>query len=248
MKHTLLCFAIATALVSMDRAHASGGVETRPVRILPVGDSITQGGKRERAEHTYRLALQRLLRERGIGYDFIGSRTAGLHADGVWPDVADGVPFDPDHEGYYGAKTASVCARVTQALPSYPAPPDIVLIHLGTNDQKSRDFEADCIAPLRRLIQTLREANSNVAILLGHLNFNGSEGASTLRPLVEKLAVEMHTPLSPVITVHHYRGWNEKPKQEQSDTFDWAHPNPSGQLKMARAWLDAMAARLPGAP
>jgi hypothetical protein len=111
-------------------------VRERPLRILCVGDSITQGGKRSQPEHTYRLPLQILLRERRIAFDFIGSRQKGLHEDVTWPEIAEGVPFDPDHEGYYGNKTEAVCGKVKEAFTGYTVYPDIVLVHLGTNDQK----------------------------------------------------------------------------------------------------------------
>ncbi len=214
--------------------------KVRPIRILPVGDSITQGGKRDRAEYTYRLPLQRLLRAEGVAYDFIGSRQAGLQPEATWPEVVKGVPFDPDHEGYYGAKTSLACSRVEQALKGYAEVPDFVLIHLGTNDQKSKNFAVDVIEPLRKLCARLRERNPGLVILRGHMNFNKAEGALVLRPLVEALAQELSTPKSPVVTVHHYRGWQEHPSEPGSDTFDWAHPNEVGQGKMAQAWLEAM--------
>jgi lysophospholipase L1-like esterase len=211
-----------------------------PLRILAVGDSITQGGKRGRDEFTYRYPLQRLLNDAGVGFDFVGTRKSGLHEDAVWPEVAPGLPFDLDHEGYYGRKTAYVSARVSEALPLLPAAPNVVLIHLGTNDQNSADPAAEVVAPLRNLIGALRAREPKVAVFLGHLNFNDSKGGNALRPLVEALADELSTADSPVVTVHHYRGWTEKPRLPDSDTFDWAHPNPKGQEKMARAWFAAM--------
>jgi lysophospholipase L1-like esterase len=214
--------------------------ETRPVRLLAVGDSITQGGKREREEYTYRLPLQRMLADCGVSFDFLGSRKVGLHEDAVWPELAPGLPFDPDHEGFYGRKTAHVCGKVLEALPTYAEAPDFVLVHLGTNDQKSPDMPGEVIEPLRRLVLGLRERNPSVHVLLGHLNFNDAEGATKLRPLLDALARELDLPASRVVTVAHYQGWNEKPRHPESDTFDWAHPNPRGQEKMARAWLGSL--------
>ena len=48
------------------------------------------------------------------------------------------------------------------------------------------------------------------------------------------------TTKSPVITVHHYKGRIENPDKKNSDTFDWAHPNPRGQKKMAVKWYESM--------
>ena len=82
------------------------------LKILALGDSITQGGKRDREEYSYRLPLQMILHREKIPYDFIGSRSSGLHKEAQWPDVAEGVSFDPHHEGYYGNSTANLFAQV----------------------------------------------------------------------------------------------------------------------------------------
>jgi lysophospholipase L1-like esterase len=205
-----------------------------------MGDSITQGGKNSQKEYTYRLPLQMLLRQNGIAYDFIGSRQKGLNEDATWPDVAEGVPFDPDHEGYYGNKTADVCRKVKLAFADYKVFPDIVLIHLGTNDQKSPNPDSAVGAPLRDFIAFARENNPRTVFLLGHLNFNNSTAANQIREVIEKLVADMNTKRSPVQTVHHYRNWHEKPDDVYSDTYDWAHPNLKGQEKMALNWFAAM--------
>lgn len=217
-----------------------GNTQKDPVRILAVGDSITQGGKKVQQEFTYRLPLQVLLHESGIAYDFIGSRQKGLDEGVTWPGVADGVPFDPDHEGYYGNKTADVARKVKAAFATYPVAPDIVLIHLGTNDQKNGDYANTVGAPLKDLIKFIRGKNPKAVFLLGHLNFNTSPAANQIREIVEKLAKEMSTTQSPVQTVHHYQNWREKPEDLYTDTYDWAHPNLKGQEKMALNWFKAM--------
>lgn len=226
---------------TLSLAFAKEASQPKPYRILCVGDSITQGGRTDREEYTYRLPLQRLLNEAGVKYDFVGSRKTGLNPDALWPDVAKDIPFDPDHEGYYGAKTQEALAKVMAAWNDKTPPPDAVLIHLGTNDQGNTPHEETVQKPLREFIAFLRTKNPKVVILLGHLNFNYSKGANSIRPLVENLAIETNTKESPVVTVLHYKGWFEKPDTPpQSDTFDWAHPNPQGQMKMAKAWLDAL--------
>ena len=216
-----------------------------PIRILCVGDSITQGGKEDRPEYTYRYPLQQKLYAAGIPFDFIGSRQTGLQPGATWPEIAPGIPFDPDHEGYYGNKTADVVHQVEAAWSDTSPAPDFVLIHLGTNDQKAEDHAASVQAPLREFIGFLRSQNPRVVILLGHLNFNDSAGAFTIRPLVQTLAEELTTPDAPIITVAHYKGWQEKPDAPGADTFDWAHPNPQGQEKMATHWFAAFQPYLP---
>ena len=67
-----------------------------PVRIICIGDSITQGGRRDRDEFTYRWPLFNLLASHGLKFDFIGTRTAGLQPEATWPDSPIGFPFDPE--------------------------------------------------------------------------------------------------------------------------------------------------------
>lgn len=218
-------------------AGAATAAGAEPVRIVCIGDSITQGGRADREEWTYRLPLFGMLRDAGVKFDFVGSRTAGLQPNAKWPDWK-GTPFDADHEGYYGAKTAQVRDHLKDTLPKF-APPDIALIHLGTNDQGAADHTADVVKPLEEIIALLRARNPKVAVVVGHLNFNGG-AAVKIRPLVDDMAKRLSTAASPVVTVHHYKGWKEDPKAAGTDTFDWAHPNPQGQKKMAEAWYAAM--------
>ncbi|MBD2078276.1 G-D-S-L family lipolytic protein [Phormidium sp. FACHB-592] len=229
------------------------GAAPRPVHILPLGDSITQGGRTDREEYTYRLPLQRLLIEAGVPFVFIGSMRTGLQPEATWPAVAPGVQFDRHHEGHYGWKTAAVRDQLATWLPLY-ACPDIVLIHLGTNDQEAANSTANAVeakalltqaivAPLEDIIGILRTRNPKVLILVGHLNFD-SDTARQIRSLVESMASRLSTPASPIRTVPHYLGFRAAPGPG-SDTFDWAHPNPQGQQKMALAWFKAMKSYLP---
>src|SRR4028118_531294 len=225
----LLCSAL---FVGMSPADAEA------IDILPIGDSITQGGRADRAEYTYRYPLFWKLREAGYDVNFIGSLRTGLNGDAKWPDK-NGVPFDLDHEGHYGWKTAAVRDNLAKWSGSWGAAPDIALIHLGTNDQDSKDFNADIVQPLKDMVTFLRSKNPRVAVLIGHLNFNGGN-ATVIRPLVEAMAKQVSTTESPVMTVATYEGWIENPDQAESDTFDWAHPNERGQVKLADKWLAAM--------
>jgi hypothetical protein len=213
-------------------------VEVETIYILPLGDSITQGGKINREEYTYRFPLFCMLKDAGIDFDFIGSLKTGLHKEAKWPDYK-GESFDLDHEGHYGWKTGMVRNYLEEWMKAWAALPDIVLMHLGTNDQNSTDYNQSIVTPIKDMVKMLRRMNPKVVVLVGHLNFN-SESFFDIREQVEKMALEITTPESLVITVHHYQNWNEDPKHIKTDTFDWAHPNPQGQHKMAEKWFKAM--------
>jgi lysophospholipase L1-like esterase len=233
-------------LAAMDASLAENAAETatakqggaRTIHILPLGDSITQGGRNDRPEYTYRYPLYFMLKEAGYDVDFIGSMKQGINADAVWPDK-NGIPFDPDHEGHYGWKTVEVRDQLPEWIARYPVPPDIVLIDLGSNDEGAADYQTAIVQPLKDIVALLRKKNPDVTVLLGHFLSNGRK-ARSIRPLLEQVARETSTPASPVTTVLHYKGWYENPALPYTDTFDWAHPNPSGQQKMAANYFKAM--------
>jgi len=211
-----------------------------PVRILPLGDSITQGGAKP-DEYTYRLPLFRMLKDAGVNFDFVGSRQQGLKGDFEWPRI-DGEPFDTDHEGVYGIRTAKALARLPEAMKKWDETPDIAIIHLGTNDLKSPEtFHEDVIVPLRDIVGLLRRGNPEVVVLLSHLHWP-SGPAGNLRERVEALAAGLDSDLSPVRTVSYQDGFETKPG---TDLLDGAHPGPSGSEKMARAYFEAMQPWLP---
>lgn len=227
----------------------AGSLPADSIRILPLGDSITQGGRKIRAEYTYRFPLQKMLIDGHYDTQFIGSMNTGLDPDFKWPDI-NGKSFQMNHEGHYGWKTAAVRDHLADWMKTYPHPADIVLIHLGTNDQdaaknatdkdqRKKLYQKTITEPLTDIIKMLREKNPNVVVLVGHLNFNGGS-ALEIRPLVDQMAMEVSNERSPVITVATYQGWHEDPKLPDTDTFDWAHPNPQGQAKLAKAYFDVM--------
>jgi lysophospholipase L1-like esterase len=234
-----LAAAVAVAVVVVAALSAMPErAAARTIRIVPIGDSITQGGRADRAEYTYRYPLFWQLRQAGYDVDFLGSQRGGLQGEAKWPDK-NGVAFDLDHEGHYGWKTAAVRDKLPEWSKAWSGVPDIALIHLGTNDQGATDFNTDIVKPLQDMVTLLRSKNPRVAVFIAHLNFNGGK-ALEIRALVEAMARGISTTQSPVATVHHYENWVENPDQAGTDTFDWAHPNPQGQAKMADKWLAAM--------
>ena len=100
-----------------------------PIKIMPVGNSITAG------EHYrypalekrtgYRKDLYWMLIDAGYDVDFVGSQQHGIRSedDTNW--------YDWNNEAYPGWKIPDISKKVETALPTYK--PDILLIHVGTN-------------------------------------------------------------------------------------------------------------------
>ena len=188
------------------------------IRIMPIGDSITQGGNIKQ-EYTYRYFLYKLLKEKGYKVNFVGSRKSGLKNNFVWPNN-----FDSDHEGYYGQKTAYVANSVVKNLRSLE-PVDWAVIYLGTNDREI--VESLITDPLKNIIHRLREKNPNINILL--VQIPGWRNIK-IHFLIWKLSLELNSINSNVITLPLYIKWDK-----DKYTFDGAHPNPAGQSVLAKS-------------
>lgn len=223
---TLRCTAAGLALWAGAVASAAP-----TVKILPIGDSITQGGHLG-DEYTYRLPLSELLQQEGLQADYLGTRTAGLDPAFQWPAW-----FDADHEGYYGQTTREVVRQVEAHLPALDAP-DIALVHLGTNDSGWRSGN-DVVAPLKSLIGELRRQNPRVAVLVALPAKGLRAGGGLLRWELRLMALGASTRESPVVTV------DQSSDAQRQATFDGVHPSPDGQRQMAGHWLQAMQAFLP---
>lgn len=132
----------------------------QPLRILPLGDSITRGsylaqqdGKATGLPHPdgggWRKALQAKLRATGIAYDFVGELNyAAFGRDGVVDPQ-----FDSDHHGLAGFSNARL---LTGGL--VPTPPD-VLAALGVKA---------VIVP--GLVEVLKKHRPDVILLLSGAN------------------------------------------------------------------------------
>ncbi|HWH69765.1 MAG TPA: hypothetical protein VNT26_10290, partial [Candidatus Sulfotelmatobacter sp.] len=97
------------------------GAQSTPVRIMPLGDSITSSID---GQASYRYWLWKRLQAAGFNVDFVGTLWGvGDGASGIYPD------FDQDHEGHPGATTDDILNSIS----SWAAQdqPDVVLLLIG---------------------------------------------------------------------------------------------------------------------
>ncbi|MFK8137004.1 MAG: SGNH/GDSL hydrolase family protein [Bdellovibrionales bacterium] len=98
-------------------------------RVLAVGDSITEGNRGYGG--TWRRSLCNEFRKNGFNVNFVGSKqyVKGVSScnDGAYCD------FDSNHEGYSGQPSKVVFEKLSLVIDDFEVP-DLVLIHLGTND------------------------------------------------------------------------------------------------------------------
>ncbi len=203
-----------------------------PLRILALGDSITQGNK---DNQSYRYQLWKKLVSANVNMDFVGSMRTADGTDPVWPDF-NGKAFDRDHEGHWGWRVDQILGILGARLTLYM--PDVVLLHLGHNDLNQGQDVAQTAEELRQVIAVLRARNPVIKVLLAKLIptlFAFNTGIIELNRKIEELAATESTPASPVRLVDQFSGFNPT-----NNTIDGVHPNTVGEEKMAQRWFDAL--------
>ena len=212
----------------------TGGVTVPPrLCLLPLGDSITQSNN---THLSYRYPLWEDLVAAGYEFDFVGSMNTNFGGSPTYPNPS----FDRDHEGHWGWRVDEINAQIEGWLGGYT--PDVVLMHLGTNDAFQNQSTDSTIAELTDLIGMLRADNERVVILLAKLipSTNSQSNLDALNARFDALAASLTTATSPVVIVDQASGFDAN-----ADTFDGIHPDEGGEQKMATKWLEALAANWP---
>jgi lysophospholipase L1-like esterase len=201
---------------------------------MPLGDSITSG---DNVYGTYRSWLWNDLFEARYNVDFVGSQV------GVYGGPPVPSNFDLDHEGHHGWTANQMVPFVAGWATS--AVPDVVLMHLGTNDLLTGLPVFTIISDLQQIITDLRQGNPNVTVLLAQIIPSTAPNLLGTIPLLNMqipgLAAAMTTPTSTVVPVDQWSGFNPV-----LETYDGLHPHALGNRKIASRWLTALGPHLGG--
>lgn len=206
----------------------NAAIAARPIRIMPLGDSITQSNK----DHSsYRRPLWQKLRAAGYNVDFVGSQRA--HYQGPAPKT----DFDLDHEGHWGWRVDTVLTQLSTWAKA--ARPDIVLVHLGTNDIAQQQDIKSTVDELAQVVKVLRQTNPRVKVVLAQIIplWGKEQLCRELNAQILLLSQRLSTARSPVRVADQFTGFQPEPNK---DTFDGAHPNASGEQKMADRWFTVL--------
>ena len=224
---TMLAAAVAFAVATVPSASAA-----TPVRIMPLGDSITGSPGCWRA-----LLWNRLQSAGHTDIDFVGT----LGPQGC------GVPYDGENEGHGGFLATNV-ADQNQLVPWLAATlPDIVIMHFGTNDVWSSRPTATILAAFTKLVGQMRASNPNMKIIVAKIipmaasacGTGCPERAIDLNNAIPGWAASQSTSQSPITVVDQWTGFSTT-----TDTYDGVHPNAAGDQKISDKWFPALTAAL----
>ncbi|WP_250008743.1 SGNH/GDSL hydrolase family protein [Actinoplanes sp. M2I2] len=222
----------AAAIAGPDTAAVSAAdPSSGALKVMPLGDSITWGsgsadsrvGNRTGAPTAsgYRIDLRNRLEAAGLNVDFVGSQQAG-------PAGAD-----RDNEGHPGWRIDQIAANVDGWLATYQ--PDVILLHIGTNDlAQNRSVDASA-ARLSALIDQIRAARPYADVFVqqlvqGHVEPYKSRIAAYNKRIPGVVAGK--DPRVRLVDQSSIGGLSE---------FDNLHPNDDGYAKMAYNLYRAMA-------
>ncbi len=198
------------------------------IRILPLGDSITQADQRHMS---YRFWLWQSLSTAGLAVDFVGTNASNHEGNPAFPD-----DFDRNHQGHWGWRTDQVLAQLPEWLQHYQA--DYVLLHLGTNDCLQGQPVQETVSELKAIVRTLQRHNPSMSIVLfplGPSSWQGSACLDSLNQRVQESVNAWRTETSVVRIA-------SAPKQfdVEKHTYDGLHPNEAGEKLLAQAWQAAI--------
>lgn len=225
---------------------ALGNVRARaePLRVMPLGDSITlgypfqsAGGYRTRLWQNFGSSAERL--------DFLGSRNDGP------PELGD-----KNHEGHSGftiAREPGIPAgNLTDRIPLYLGPtvnPDVILLMIGSNDINFNYRASGAPDRLDHLISLISDpilgAKPNAKLIVASIppiNDGDPTYQSTPTDFDRNLrAMAFNAAIPCIVAAHRARGegvffLDMNSQMTIADLADGLHPTMAGYHKMADAW------------
>ncbi len=200
------------------RAGAAGSA-LAPVRMMPLGDSITDGFN---VPGGYRVDLWQKFLAGGQQVDFVGSASNGPSS-----------LTDKNHEGHSGWTIAQIDSNISGWLATYQ--PGTILLHIGTNDIYGSDPNG---APnrLATLVNRITTQAPNTVLFVATI-VPVSFADSTVRAFNSQIPGIVQSQANAGKKVHLVDMYS---RLTTADLADGVHPNAGGYSKMATAWYEAL--------
>jgi hypothetical protein len=127
-------------------------VESKVIRYMPFGDSITDYG-------CWRAWIGQNFKQSGYSVDFVGSIRSNT--------TCNNLDWDRDHEGHPGYQAINIVSQ--NQLPGWlkQNPADVMTMHLGTNDILLGNHKTgDIITAFGKLVDQMRDSNPAMRIIV----------------------------------------------------------------------------------
>lgn len=193
---------------------------------MPLGDSITG------LPGCWRAYLWQKLQAANItNIDFVGSLKNEPNACGF--------AFDDNNEGHGGFQAVNIANQ--NLLPPWlsTAQPDVVTVHLGTNDIVHNVTTSNIITAFGKLVDQMRASNPRMVIIVAQIIPmyyppipECPQRVIDLNAAIAKWAPTKSTLNSPITVVDQWTGFNDT-----TMTLEGIHPNDIGSRRMADVWF-----------
>ncbi|KYF93814.1 hypothetical protein BE17_25095 [Sorangium cellulosum] len=207
-----------------------------PCKIMPFGDSITQGFN---VAGGYRAPLFHLALEADRDITFVGS------ASDYSVPMVDGVTFPKNHEGHGGwtiEGNNGIAKLVGTSIPNYQ--PNIITLMIGTNDINGNINLADAPNRLGKLLDSIFMRDPNILVVLAQIVPTRTDGTNNaimaynaaMPDLVStRVSMGQH-----IVLVDMYTAFTNDTNYRQTLLGDNLHPNQAGYNRMAEVWFEAL--------
>lgn len=213
------------SLVALPASSLDTSTALPALRILALGDSITYGFN-QRPSNSYRRFLQCSLSTSGIATTYIGSL-----ASGDWTNNAN--------DGFVSQEIDEIGVSASSTLAQIP-PPNLVLLHAGSNDILHSVDTSTAPERLGTLIDSVIAA-TGASVLVAKIIRLG-EGYEEFNSLVDAY----NAAIPAIVAARVAEGKkvavvDMSGDVEASELIDGIHPRAAGYRKMATAWSAGLA-------
>ncbi|KAI4626344.1 uncharacterized protein J4E87_004846 [Alternaria ethzedia] len=208
--------------------------QSKNLRILPLGDSITWGYINGGGSNGYRERLLADLKSGGYTVDFVGTQQSGTMAD-------------KDNQGFPGYTISQIRGVAAGGL---ALKPNVVLLHAGTNDlnrgNPSSEPDADAPRRLGLLLDDVLKAVPNAVVIVAKIIPSKQSGLNanikTFNNALSAIVASRVSKGSKVSIV------DMNVLSTSSELSDNLHPNVAGYARMGDIWnagIKAVAGSIP---
>jgi lysophospholipase L1-like esterase len=195
----------------------AAAAQSTPLRVEPVGDSITWGYQSSTG-NGYRGPLDDELTNEGYPVDFVGSGRGGSMSD-------------PDNEGHSGWRIDQIAGIADSSLARYK--PNVVTLMIGTNDL-GQDYQVSTApARLNALVDQIERDDPTAAVLVANLIVSTNTEVAPAEPAFNAAVANI---VKQEQSAGKHVSLVNMSALTTADLYDGLHPNDGGYQKMADAW------------